>query len=214
MMKSNTLKTACHGRFFCLLCLVFVAIPSLAVSANIKGPTEQLEPILTSVMSILADKQLAGDAMRDTRRSNIMTVVKQGFDFTEMSKRVLGKTWRELSDKDKFHFTELMTTLLENTYIGKLEGYSGGKVTYVAEKIQGEKAQVSTSVKNGNIDIPVHYILLLRGGTQWLVYDINIEGVSLIRNYKEQFSSILRTEQFSGLVKQLEEKNQSFSETK
>lgn len=212
-MKSNIGKKICYGRLVWFFCAVFCAWPSWAVSANV-GPTEQLEPVLTSVMNILADEKLAGDTMRETRRANIMAVVKQGFDFSEMSKRVLGKTWRDINGKERVYFTELMTTLLENTYIGKLEGYSGGEVSYVGEKIQGQKAQVSTNVKNGAVDIPVHYIMVLRGDSQWLVYDINIEGVSLVRNYKEQFSSILRTESFAGLVKQLEEKNQSFVEKK
>lgn len=173
------------------------------------GPTEQLRPALNTLTSILADPGLKGDAKKVERRAKIMSSIKEGFDFKEMSKRILGREWNSISAQEQDYFTELMTKLLENVYIGKLEGYSGQTVGYVDERIKGERAQVSTLIEDNGIEIPVHYIMSLKD-EKWMVYDINIEGVSLVRNYKEQFKSILRKEKFDGLIKVLEEKNASF----
>ncbi len=196
--------------------LVLVLIGVLLLTApgvySQSGPTEQLRPTLTELTSILADESLYGDENKVERRSKIMTSIRSGFDFQEMSKRILGRDWKNITPEERVHFTELMTKLLENVYIGKLEGYSGQTVGYVDERIKGKRAQVSTFIEDEGYKIPVHYIMNLKD-EKWMVYDINIEGVSLVRNYKEQFKSILRTEKFDGLIKVLEEKNRSFEES-
>jgi phospholipid transport system substrate-binding protein len=159
--------------------------------------------------SVLADPELKGDHRKAERRAKIMSSIKKGFDFNEMCQRILGGTWHEISPDERARFTELMTKLLENVYIGKLETYSGQTIGYVSERVKGKRAQVSTLIEDNNLKIPVHYIMALEN-EKWMVYDINIEGVSLVRNYMQQFKSILRTEKFQGLIKVLEEKNQSF----
>jgi phospholipid transport system substrate-binding protein len=193
-----------------LLFLTFCFSGSIFAST---GPTDQLRPVLNDLTAILANPELKGDQNKVERRTRIMDSIKVGFDFREMSKRILGRSWNNISDAEKDHFTELMTKLLENVYIGKLEGYSGQTVGYVDERIKGERAQVSTLIENNGMEIPVHYIMTFTG-EKWMVYDINIEGVSLVRNYKEQFKSILRTEKFEGLIKVLEQKNASFESQK
>lgn len=175
------------------------------------SPTEDLRPVLEDLTAVLADESLKGKAHLEERRNKIMSQIKRGFDFREMSKRVVGKTWRDLDVKDRDYFTELMTKLLENVYIGKLEGYSGEAVQFVAESVKGKRAQVTTVITAGDLEVPVHYIMRQKD-PNWMVYDINIEGVSLIRNYRQQFKPILRKEKFQGLVKVLEEKNRSFVE--
>jgi len=179
------------------------------VSAAEKSPTEYLRPVLDELTTILGEESLKGDEHLVERREKIMTVIKKGFDFREMSRRVLGRTWNTIDDKERDHFTALMTKLLENAYVGKLEGYSGETVKFVAETVKGDRAQVTTLIENEGVELPVHYIMQT-DGHKWMVYDINIEGVSLVRNYQEQFRSILRTEDYQGLVKVLEEKNRSF----
>ncbi len=187
------------------------AVLTLPVSAA-KGPTETMKPVLEELTKLLNAPDLQGDAHRDERRLKIMSTIKAGFDFQEMCKRVLGRTWQEISPAERDHFTELMTKLLENAYIGKLEDYHYKKIGFVEEKIQGDRAQVTTLVEKDDVKLPVHYILQLtpRG---WMVYDINIEGVSLVRNYMEQFRAILRTDNFQGLVKIIEEKNKTFEKS-
>jgi phospholipid transport system substrate-binding protein len=188
-------------------------IPASAGFADDHGPTEQLRPIISQIIAILEDESLKGDLQREARRAKIMTAIASGFDFREMSQRVLGRTWHDLSDKEKGYFVSQFTKLLENVYIGKLETYGGGSVEFVAERIKGKRAQVTTMVPYEGEQIPIHYIMQHEIDT-WMVYDINIEGVSLVRNYMEQFRSILRTEQYEGLIKIIEDKNKSFAEEK
>ena len=190
---------------FAVLLMLYFSHTSVAGNS----PTADLKPVLDGVMAIIGDQKLKGDEHLVERRQKIMAVIEGGFNFREMSKRVLGKTWRTISEQQRDYFTQLMTKLLENVYIGKLEGYSGQVTEFKAEKIKGNRAQVTTIVENAGVNLPVHYIMK-ESDDHWMVYDINIEGVSLVRNYQEQFKSILRKEKYEGLVKVLEDKNRSF----
>jgi phospholipid transport system substrate-binding protein len=187
------------------VCLFFVNSSAYALS----GPTEQLKPTLKSLIDILLDPSLKGEEHKVERREKIMGYVKQGFDFREMSQRVVGKEWKGLSQEKQDHFQALFTKLLENAYIGKFEGYSGKEIQYVGERAKDDRAIVSTQIENNGQLIPVDYVMTKKENL-WKVYDINIEGVSLVRNYMEQFQSILRRDKFDGLVKLLEEKNGTF----
>ena len=189
---------------------VLVVFSGAVVSAADKGPTADLQPILTELTALLGDVNLKGDENRTVRREKIMFLIKNGFDFREMSKRVLGKTWNDIDDKERDNFTVLMTKLLENVYIGKLESYSGQTIEYSGETIKEDRGQVSVLLDNAGVKIPIHYIMR-KSDARWMVYDINIEGVSLVRNYQEQFKAILRKDSYEGLVKVMEEKVNSFS---
>ncbi len=192
---------------FIVVCVILLCLQVVA-QAN-TGPSEQLKPTLDKLVAILTDPDLKGDAKKVDRRKKIMSTIAERFDFGEMSKRVLGSTWRKIDDKQKVYFTELMTKLLENNYVGQLENYSGQKVEFVGERIKKNRAQVSTLIENNGAKLPVHYIMS-KDNANWMVYDINIEGVSLVRNYRAEFKSILQREKFEGLVSVLEKKNKSF----
>lgn len=194
--------------FFLTLC--FCLFSGLPVALGSLGPTEELKPTLNKIIDILADSSLSGSQYKEERRAKIMAIAIKGFDFPEMAKLVLGKTWNTINQEQQTLFEQLFTKLLENTYIGKLESYSGQEVKFQDERIKGDKAQVSTVIDNNGVAIPVHYVMLQKESS-WKVYDINIEGVSLVRNFREQFKSILRKEKFDGLVRVLEEKNASFA---
>jgi len=183
--------------------------PAGCLWAAEESPTADLKPVLEDLTSVLVDESLKGKAHREERRAKIMAFIKRGFDFREMSRRVLGSTWNDIDEKEQDRFTKLMTKLLENVYIGKIENYSGQTIEFAAESIKNDRAQVTTLLENDGVKIPIHYIMR-KTEPRWMVYDINIEGVSLVRNYQEQFKSILRTEKYEGLVKTLEEKNRSF----
>lgn len=192
------------------LFLVFILAAAVPAFAG-DSPTEDLKPTLTSLVSLLGDESLKGNEKKEERRMKIMDEIKNVFDFREMSKRVLGKTWKIIDDTEKENFTDIMTKLLENVYVGKLENYSGGAIGYEREIIKGQRAQVTTMIEDGGVKLPVHYIMR-KGEEKWMVYDINIEGVSLVRNYQQQFKSILRKDKYDGLVKVLNEKNKAFAE--
>jgi phospholipid transport system substrate-binding protein len=194
-----------------ILAGLFCTLSIGVVWAEESTPTAALKPVLNDLTDVLLDESLKGREHRDERRAKVMSLIKGGFDFREMSKRILGKTWRQINDRDRDRFTVLMTKLLENVYIGKLEGYSGQTIEFVSEIVKDSRGQVTTLIENNNEKIPVHYIMN-KADSGWMVYDINIEGVSLVSNYREQFKSILRKDDFEGLVKLLEDKNRSFSE--
>ena len=196
-----------------LLAVFFCFFTGAPVSADDHSPTEQLRPVIEEVITILEDAALQGDQHKLERRSKIMAAIANGFDFREMSQRVLGRSWHDLSEGERTYFVGQFTKLLENVYIGKLESYGGQSVSFVAERMKGKRAQVTTMVPYEGSEIPIHYIMQRELDT-WMVYDINIEGVSLVRNYMEQFRSILRTEKYEGLIRIIEEKNKSFAEEK
>ena len=189
--------------------LFLLSVSMCPVVYAVESPMAQLKPTLKSLTDLLADERLKGDAHRDERRAKIMKAIKVGFDFEEMSKRILGRTWQEISTEERKYFTHQMIKLLENIYVGKLESYSGQQIDFLEERVKDKRAQVTTTIDNEGVKVPVHYILNL-DDSRWMVSDINIEGVSLVGNYREQFKSILRTDKFSGLIKVIEEKNRSF----
>lgn len=197
--------------FVCFVVTVVFVLAALPVTATHESPTAQLQPTIGKLVDLLNDTSLKGDENKNVRREKIMSTIAKSFDFGEMSKRILSRKWKELDEKEKDYFTQLMTKLLENNYIGQLEGYSGQTVQYVGERIKGEKAQVSTLVMSRGAKYPVHYIMMIdKNKDRWMVYDINIEGVSLVRNYRAEFKSIIRKKKYEGLVRVLEEKNKSF----
>lgn len=204
-LKKIKIMKNIYALFVLVCCFCMFNSSAFAVS----GPTEQLKPTLKSLIEILLDPSLKGEAHKVERRAKIMGHVTQGFDFREMSQRVVGKEWKSLSQEKQDHFQVLFTKLLENAYIGKFESYSGQEIQYTGERVKGDRAIVSTQIENNGQLMPVDYIMTKKED-RWMVYDINIEGVSLVRNYMEQFQSILRRDKFDGLVKLLEEKNSTF----
>ncbi len=169
-------------------------------------PMEQLRPFVNEIVGILTNKNLAGTANCRKRRQLVMVAAHERFDFKEMSKRVLGREWRKLSPEQKEHFVTLFTKLLEHAYIGKIEDYSKQTVEFKRQRIRGNRAEVQTILKEKNVVIPVSYIMILENGNQWMVYDIIVEGVSLVRNYMEQFREIVRQGGYAKLIKLLEDK--------
>jgi len=192
-----------------LFCIAVLCSVTCSQAIALDGPTEQLRPTLDALIVVLDDESLKGPANKVKRRSLIMAEISSGFDFHEMSRRVLGRTWTEITPEQQDYFVTQMTKLLENVYVGKLETYTGQAVEFVAERIKGNRAQVTTLIEDEGVKLPVHYIMR-KTGNKWMVYDINIEGVSLIRNYMEQFRSILRQQKYEGLIKTIENKNLSF----
>jgi len=166
-------------------------------------PTQQIRPVVEKVVAILTDPAMQGDDKCAKRRKMVMDVIQERFDFREMSKRVLGRQWRKLSDEEKVTFTGLFTTLLEHAYIGKIEDYSRQKVVFKGQRIKRNKAQVETVLIDANVAIPVSYIMILKNN-EWKAYDIIVEGVSPIRNYMEQFKEIIRKDGYDSLVARMQ----------
>jgi len=169
-------------------------------------PTEKVKDTADKIISIVSDPALKDQAKAAERRDLIRKAVDELCDWEEMSRRSLGRHWAQRSEQEKKEFVHLFGKLLERTYVDKVEGYSGEKVNYVGEKVDGDYAEVDVKiVTNKNTEIPVVYRMRAKG-EKWWVYDMIIEGVSLVNNYRTQFSDMLAKSSYEGLVKKLKEK--------
>ena len=166
------------------------------ITADIRGTIDQ-------VMEIIADQNLKSNPV--LKREKLRQVISLRFNFKQMVMRSLAKNYKDLSDAERKEFTSLFKKLLENSYASKIENYKDEQIIYVDEKIKGKYAMVRTQIvrKDGVVDVDYK---MLKDGGQWLVYDFVIEGVSLIRNYKSQFSKIISTESYAALVSKLRKK--------
>lgn len=170
------------------------------------GATEAMKSTIDEVLKIVQDKELKQPGRAEERRKRLEQVVGDRFDYQEMSRRALGAPWNTLADKDKQEFVGLFQTLLTSSYADKVETYSGEGVQYLNERMEKDFAEVRTKVLTGKTEIPLDYRLLNKG-TDWLVYDVVVDGVSLVSNYRGQFSKILRASTFADLLDQLRKKS-------
>jgi phospholipid transport system substrate-binding protein len=184
-----------------------VVLTGLLVSApapaRAGAPTDQLKAAVEQIIKILEDTGLRSAAKAPERRAAIRKEAEVVFDFGETAKRALGRHWQALSEKDRQEFTGLFTDLIERAYISKIERYSGERVTYAGESVDSGLATVRTRfVTKQGTEIPVDYRMQQRGD-RWLVYDVSVEGVSLISNYRTQFEKIIQTSSYAELVRKL-----------
>jgi phospholipid transport system substrate-binding protein len=176
------------------------------VPARAGVPADQLRESIDRVIKTLEDPGLRGEARTVDRRRAVRKIATDIFDFSEMARRSLGRHWQGLSEAERREFVGLFTDLLERSYISRIENYGGERISYASERMDGEVATVPTRIitKNGT-EVPVDYRMLKRGD-RWLVYDVNIEGVSLINNYRTQFNKIIQTSSYADLVKRMRAK--------
>ena len=185
-----------------LLCLAltFVA-PAMA-----GDPTNKIKQTTDKIIAILNDPVLKVPDKAAERRRMIRKEVDELFEWEEFSQRALARHWRKRTDKEKKEFVPLFGKLVERTYMDKVENYSGERVLYTDEKIEGNYGVVNVKVMTDkNEEINVDYRLKKRGG-EWVVYDVSIAGVSLVNNYRVQFNDILIRSSFKELMKRLQEK--------
>jgi len=170
-------------------------------------PTEKVKETTDKIIAIVSDPALKDPAKEKERREQIRRAVDEMCDWQEMSRRSLGRHWAQRSEQEKKEFIRVFGLLLERTYVDKVEGYSGEKVIYTGERVDGDYAEVDVKiVTKKNTEIPVVYKLRSRD-QEWWAYDMVIEGVSLVNNYRTQFSDIMAKSSFEGLMKKLREKS-------
>jgi phospholipid transport system substrate-binding protein len=190
-----------------IIALAAAAMLSLLAGAPASaGPTDQLREYTDQVIKILDDPALA----RGDRRAAVRKIAHEAFDVTEAARRVLARHWQARTPAERDEFTQLFADLLERTYIARLDEYGGERIRYVGESIDGELATVRARiVTRAGIEVPVES-RMVRRGERWLIYDVLIENVSLVANYRSQFDRIVRSSSYEELVRRLKQKRDEF----
>ena len=187
--------------------------PVLALSVTVLGgaveagiPTDQLRAATDRVLKVLQDPALKPPAGEDARRQQIRAIADEVFDWRETGKRALAQHWQARSPKEQQEFSVLFAELVERSYIGKIARYSGERIVYAGETVEGDQATVKTKlITKSNMEIPIDY-RMRKDGDRWRAYDVVIEGVSLVSNYRGQFNKIIQQSGYGELVNKLKVK--------
>jgi phospholipid transport system substrate-binding protein len=200
-----------HARL--ILTLTLLLVLSVALSAWGGAPTDQLREGIARVVTILHDPALAGEQRVDERRAAIGRVAGEIFDFGDMAKRALGQHWATRTPAERTEFGRLFTELIQRSYIAKVDQHSSAArvVTFLGETVDEDYAVVKTRIplSNGS-SMPLDYRMHGTAG-QWRVYDLSMDGVSLLANYRSQFNRIIRTSSFEDLVARLKANKAEFA---
>ena len=191
-----------------LAAVVAVSVALLAAPAPSRAgePTEQVRGAIDRVLEILKKKDLQAKDRRAERRTLLREEITKAFDFEEMAKRSLGPAWRQRTPEERKEYVALFRQVLENSYLGKVEAYQGEKIKYGKESVEeGRIATVETHIVTGKgQEIPLNY-RMLKEPSGWRVYDVVIEEISLVNNYRSQFAGILQKSSFPDLLARLRE---------
>lgn len=170
--------------------------------------TDDVKRTVDDIIRIVSDKEMKKASSEQKRRNAIKRSLAGIFDHQEMAKRSLGKHWNQRTPAERKQFVDLFASLLENSYAGKIESYNNEKVVYLKESVDGGYAEVKSKIINQKQDeFTVDYRLLKEANGKWMVYDVVIEGVSLISNYRTQFNKIITANGYPELVKKLQTKS-------
>jgi len=185
---------------------ILILIAALfAASHAIAAPIDDVKKTVDEVVRIVSDKEMKKNESK--RRQALKKTISIIFDYGEMAKRSLGKHWNERTAAEKKQFTDLFATLLENSYAGKIESYNNEKIVYLKEIHDDDHAEVKSKVVTAKRDeFTLDYRMLKQNG-KWMVYDVIIEGVSLVSNYRSQFNRIITTGGYGELLKKLQTKS-------
>jgi phospholipid transport system substrate-binding protein len=188
------------------LCLGISLTPLLATAGT---ATEAVKSTIDQVVRLLEDKELKKPDRVLERRQQLQKVISARFNYEEMAKRSLGAHWNQLNETQRHEFVELFQQLLLRTYSGRIEAYSGEQTQYLGERREGDYAEVQTKLVSRKGELPIDYRLLSNSG-EWHVYDIVVDGISMVRNYRGQFTNIIRTSSYEDLVEKLKSKTEIF----
>jgi phospholipid transport system substrate-binding protein len=185
---SRSREAEMKQRMTIAILMIGVMIPLVAAAST---PLATVEVNVNKVLDVLRDPSLKGDAKKKLRQDRIRDISEKMFDFTELSRRTLAQNWNTLNDSQKKEFVDLYKAILEKAYIDKIMAYTDEKILFQKESSLGEKtSEVRTVVVTKKAEIPINY-RVIRKDDGWWVYDVVVEGVSLVNNYRSQFREIL-----------------------
>ena len=185
-----------------------LALAAATLSSTVEAgvPTDQLRGATDRVLKVLQDESLKEPAKRDARRQQIRAIADEIFDWQETGKRALARHWQGRSPSERQEFSTLFADLIERSYVSKIEQYSGERVVYAGETVEGDQATVRTKlITKSNTEIPIDY-RMQKEGDRWRAYDVVIESVSLVGNYRTQFNRVVQQQGCGELVKKLKSK--------
>ena len=196
-------------RLFLYMSLPFLAAVLMAGASRAEAASEartQLEATINDVLAELKKPELKKPATQQEVLSRVEKIILRLFDFNELSMRTVGPGWKNFSDDQKSRFTLAFEDLLRETYLEKLQGYSGETVNYLGETASkdGKRVEIQTSIDIKNKAVPVSYRMLEK--EHWVVYDVIIEGVSMVQNYRSQFQELLSKGDAEALITLVAEK--------
>jgi phospholipid transport system substrate-binding protein len=187
---------------------VFFMLLVGVAAASAMEPMETVKGPIDAVIAILNDPQYTAPGTKTAQRDEIWKTVQPMFDFGEISRRTVARNWTMFNDTEKKEFTDVFAQFLGNTYIDKIQGeYHNEKIVYLDQDFYSDAyAEVRTQLLRETVEIPVNYRMFKNSAGQWKVYDITVEGVSLVKNYRTQFASILQKDPPSRLIQILNDK--------
>ena len=201
IMKMNNRDT---GSNLAILIWAFLFLYPLNVFAG--APTVQIKATVDQVIQTLTTPQLQGEGKKQERRKKLREVIFVRFDFQEMAQRSLGAHWQRRTPEEQTEFIKVFSDLLEQTYVDKIESYNNEKFIYTNERIDGPYADVNSKMRNSKGEEFSITYKLHRAGDDWRVYDLVIENVSLVNNYRSQFNRILSSSTYDELISKIKAK--------
>ncbi|TDJ60661.1 MAG: ABC transporter substrate-binding protein [Proteobacteria bacterium] len=190
-------EICCHHRWIALVALTGCMV--IGASSAATTPTDRVRASITDILSVLKNENLD----RSAKWSEVGRLIDAAFDFRSMSQSILATNWRTATEEEKRQFVEYFSQYLEATYRDKIEAYSDQRVEYLNEVVRGDRAVVDTIIRTSETQIPVSYKLRLNDD-EWFAYDVVIEGVSLVNNYRSTFNAIIKSEGMDGLLTDLQ----------
>lgn len=178
----------------------------LSGSAHAGMPTEQIKGTVDRAVSVLKDPRLKPAAKLNERRDQLKQILFARFDFTEMAKRALGSNWRRRTPQEQDEFVRLFTDILERAYAEIIESYTDEKIVYLNERIDGGYADVGSKILTArgeeySINYKAHLV-----SSEWKVYDVVAENISLVNNYRSQFNRVISNSSYEELLRRLRDK--------
>ena len=190
---------------FMIVAIYSLSFPVAKAAAN--TPTDAIKYTVDSVLNALKNKELSAPGKEKERRTRISSLIRERFDFREMARRSLARHWKKRTPGEEKEFIDIFSDLLEASYISKIESYSDERITYDKEVIKGKGKYgvVSTTIVTKDVDIPIDYKVKFKNG-KWWIYDVVVEGVSLISAYRSQYNRIIVKESFAKLIQRMKNK--------
>ena len=201
-MNKYSKQVSCFLVFLLILSMVLLSGERTLASANNDDPLVQLQKSTDEILMVLQSEELKTPEKKVERKQLILQIINRMFDFRGMARSSLGPNWNSLTIEEQDIFVGLFISLIEQRYIGKIDSFNDQKVIYKEQRVKNDKARVYTAIIDKDLEIPIDYSLQLSQG-RWLIKDLKIENVSLVANYRRDFNSIIRKEQFAGLVEKI-----------